>query len=70
MSVTKPNPTIDLVDRLGSALAGTHGRDVSLTSLKSLVQMEVAEWNADRQQTAHTSDDELGFQGVKSQLKS
>lgn len=48
--MTKTDSTLDLVDRLGSALAGTHGRPVTVDALRSLVQMEVAEWRADNPQ--------------------
>jgi hypothetical protein len=41
------NLTEDLLSRLGDALAGTHGRVVSLDAVKSLVDLEVQEWNAD-----------------------
>jgi hypothetical protein len=42
------NPTEDLLSRLGEALAGTHGRELSLGAVKSLVQLEVQDWNIDR----------------------
>jgi hypothetical protein len=42
------NLTEDLLSRLGDALAGTHGRVVSLDAVKSLVDLEVQEWNADQ----------------------
>jgi hypothetical protein len=42
------NLTEDLLSRLGEALAGTHGREVSLDAVKSLVQLEVQDWNIDR----------------------
>jgi len=42
------NLTEDLLSRLGEALAGTHGRSVSLEAVKSLVQLEVQDWNIDR----------------------
>ena len=38
----------DLIGRLQQALAGTHGRDFSLDAVRSLVSMEVGEWNSDR----------------------
>jgi hypothetical protein len=42
------NLTEDLLSRLGDALAGTHGRALSLDAVKSLVGLEVQEWNMDR----------------------
>jgi hypothetical protein len=42
------NLTEDLLNRLGDALAGTHGRALSLDAVKSLVQLEVQDWNIDR----------------------
>jgi hypothetical protein len=42
----------DLAGRLKLALAGTHGRDVLLGSVRSLVAIEVAEWNSERRQPA------------------
>ncbi|WP_159949653.1 hypothetical protein [Rhizobium sp. 18065] len=38
----------DLIGRLQEALAGTHGRDFSIDAVRSLVSMEVGEWNDDR----------------------
>jgi hypothetical protein len=45
------NLTEDLLARLGEALAGTHGREVSLDAVKTLVNLEVQDWNID-----HRSD--------------
>jgi hypothetical protein len=42
------NLTEDLLGRLSDALAGTHGRELSLDAVKSLVQLEVQDWNIDR----------------------
>lgn len=47
MTQSPNNLTEDLLSRLGDALAGTHGRVVSLDAVKSLVELEVQEWNAD-----------------------
>jgi hypothetical protein len=42
------NETVNvLVGRLAVALAGTHGRSVSVASLKSLVTMEISEWKSE-----------------------
>ncbi|CAH0342096.1 hypothetical protein [Rhizobium sp. CECT 9324] len=38
----------DLIGRLQEALAGTHGRDFSVAAVRSLVSMEVGEWNSER----------------------
>lgn len=48
MTQSPNNLTEDLLSRLGEALAGTHGREVSLDAVKSLVQLEVQDWNIDR----------------------
>jgi hypothetical protein len=41
------NPTEDLLSRLGEALAGTHGRERSLDAVRSLVQLEIQDWQMD-----------------------
>lgn len=38
----------DLIGRLQDALAGTHGRELSVDAVRSLVSMEVSEWNNER----------------------
>ena len=38
---------MNLIDRLGHALAGTEGRQTNLDSLRTLVQMEVSEWRTE-----------------------
>lgn len=38
----------DLLGRLQAALAGSHGRDFSIDAVRSLVAMEVGEWNSER----------------------
>ncbi|MGL4197253.1 MAG: hypothetical protein ACRCSX_05760 [Allorhizobium sp.] len=48
MTQSPHNLTEDLLSRLGEALAGTHGLSVSLEAVKSLVQLEVQDWNIDR----------------------
>lgn len=48
MTQSPNNLTEDLLARLGDALAGTHGRPLSLDAVKSLVGIEVQEWNMDR----------------------
>lgn len=47
MTQSPNNLTEDLLSRLGDALAGTHGRVLSLEAVKSLVNLEVQEWNMD-----------------------
>lgn len=47
MTQSPNNLTEDLLARLSDALAGTHGRAVSLDAVRSLVDLEVQEWNAD-----------------------
>jgi hypothetical protein len=37
-----------LVERLAHSLRGTHGRTVSVASLRSLAEIEVAEWRFDQ----------------------
>lgn len=48
MTQSPHNPTEDLLGRLGEALAGTHGRERSLDSVRSLVQLEIQDWQMDR----------------------
>ena len=48
MTQSPNNLTEDLLGRLGDALAGSHGRTLSLDAVKSLVQLEVQDWNIDR----------------------
>ncbi|MBX9468699.1 MAG: hypothetical protein KL839_13010 [Rhizobium sp.] len=48
MTQSPNNLTKDLLSRLGDALAGTHGRELSLDAVKSLVDLEVQDWNLDR----------------------
>ncbi len=47
MTQSPNNLTEDLLSRLGDALAGTHGRELSLDAVKSLVNLEVQDWNMD-----------------------
>jgi hypothetical protein len=46
----------DLFGRLQSALVGSHGRDVSIDALRSLVALEVGEWNNDRETSPGSRD--------------
>ncbi len=48
MTQSPHSQTEDLLSRLGDALAGSHGRALSLDAVKSLVQLEVQDWNIDR----------------------
>ncbi|MFN3508452.1 MAG: hypothetical protein ACK4ZU_13290 [Allorhizobium sp.] len=48
MTQSPHNLTEDLLNRLGEALTGTHGRELSLDALKSLVQLEVQDWHMDQ----------------------
>lgn len=47
MTQSPHNLTEDLLSRLSEALAGTHGRALSVEAVKSLVQLEVQDWNMD-----------------------
>lgn len=47
MTQSPNNLSEDLLSRLSDALAGTHGRELSLDAVKSLVNLEVQDWNLD-----------------------
>ncbi|MFN7093457.1 MAG: hypothetical protein ACK4P4_23260 [Allorhizobium sp.] len=47
MTQSPHNPTEDLLGRLGEALVGTHGRERSLDAVRSLVQLEIQDWQMD-----------------------
>ena len=47
MDIATSSNALDLVDRLGKALAGTEGRQLKLGSMRSLVAMEVDEWRSE-----------------------